>query len=225
MSAGFPSGQGLDTLTPMKICGRFTYGLIALLAGVACLLSYGAGPAVAQSQQVLVPVDGKDPVDGSQLIGVRLTAEDGKAFLFFLCDGDNTNPRVIFGHGAEINKPTKPMAFDVTIDGGETRRHYFAVLPNTRSALFFARTAQMYEDRFGTSPEVFNEQTRAVNPDYIAWTDNIYNQLIADFFFGRRATVQFTDVSGQSHIYSFQLALLAENIGRLQTCYEAPRVY
>ena len=83
----------------------------------------------------------------------------------------------------------------------------------------------MYEDRFGKSPEVFNERTRAVNPDYIDWTDNIYNQLIADFFFGKHAIVQFKDVSGQSHLYKFQLALLAENIGRLQTCYEAPRVY
>jgi hypothetical protein len=209
----------------MRIQGRYFFGLIAMLAGVFGLLVCNAGLAVAQGQPVLVPVDGKDPVDGSQLVGVRLAAEDEKAFLFFLCDSDNTNPRVIFGHGAEINKPTKPMAFDVTIDGGETRRHYFAVLPNMRSALFFARTAQMYEDRFGTSPEVFNEQTRAVNPEYIAWTDNIYNQLIADFFFGKHAIIQFTDVSGQSYLYKFQLALLAENIARLQTCYEAPRVY
>lgn len=184
-----------------------------------------AFPVWAQTQPVLVAVDGEDPEDGSRLVGVRLTSEDGKGYLFFLCDSDNTNPRVIFGHGSEIHAPTKPIGFDISFDGGESQRHYFTVLKSKRTAVFFVRTAEMYHDRFGTSPPVFDERTRAVNPGYINWTDNIYNQLTADFFFSKVASLRFTDGSDDSHAYVFQLVRLAENIARLQSCYEAPRVY
>lgn len=182
-------------------------------------------PVLAQTQPVLVPVDGEDPEDGSRLIGVRLTSEDGKAFLFFLCDSDNTNPRIIFGHGAVIHEPTKPIGFDLSLDGGPGQRHYFTVANNRRSAVFFVRTAEMYHPRFGDSPPVFDETTRAVNRGYIDWTDNIYNQLTADFFFSKVAALTFTDGSDNVHGYVFQLVQLAENIGRLQSCYEAPRIY
>lgn len=209
---------GLD----MNVCryGLSLLGLGLLLAALPFIL-----PAAAQSVPVLVPVDGKDPVDGSQLTGVRLADETRRAFLFFLCDADNTNPRIIFGHGSDLHAPTKPLGFDVEIEGMEPQRHYFAILPNKRSGVFFVRTAAMYEPRFGTSPPVFDETSRAVNKEYILWTDNIYNQVTADFFFGKVASLFFTDGFGESHGYTFQLALLAENIGRLADCYEAPRLY
>lgn len=184
-----------------------------------------AAPASAQEVPLLVPVDGEDPQDGSRLKGVRLASENREAFLFLLCDSDNTNPRIIFGHGEKIHDPTKPIGFDISIDGADSQRHYFTVLKNGRTAVFFVRTAAMYHDRFGDSPPVFNEQTRAVNKAYIEWTDNIYNQLTADLFFGGVAALRFTDGAGGRHAYVFQLKRLAENIGRLESCYEAPWVY
>lgn len=199
---------------------RLSFPILCLLVA----LSVTAPPAFAQ-QPVVVPVDGKDPLDGSQLTGVRLTSEGGKAFLFFLCDSDNTNPRIIFGHGQEIHAPTKPIGFDISIDGNDSQRHYFTVLKNRKSAVFFVRTAAMYHDRFGESPPVFDETSKAVNRQYIAWTDNIYNQVTADLFFGNIASLRFTDGSDKRHAYIFQLKRLAENIGRLESCYEAPWVY
>ncbi|WP_420420071.1 hypothetical protein [Pacificispira sp.] len=197
--------------------------LCALPASVAAQQNEAASQSTAQP--VIVPVDGSDPEDGSRLTGVRLTSENGKAFLFFLCDSDNTNPRIIFGHGQDIHKPTKPIGFDIAIDGTESQRHYFTVLKNSRSAVFFVRTAEMYHDRFGESPPVFNEQTRSVNRQYIAWTDNIYNRVTADLFFGKLALLRFTDGANKPHAYVFHLQRLAENIGRLESCYEAPWVY
>lgn len=193
---------------------------------ICLLVAFGVTASTAMSQQpIVVPVDGKDPQDGSHLTGVRLSSENGKGFLFFLCDSDNTNPRIIFGHGQEIHKPTKPIGFDISIDGNESQRHYFTVLKNGKSAVFFVRTAEMYHGRFGESPPVFDEATRAVNREYIAWTDNIYNQLTADLFFGNVASLRFTDGADSRHAYVFQLKRLAENIGRLEGCYEAPWVY
>lgn len=201
-----------------------------LLMLIALELSVPGGPVFAQTSQspapqIVVPVDGKDPVDGSRLFGVRLAAESGKAFLFFLCDSDNTNPRIIFGHGEEIHAPTKPVGFEFTIDDAPPFKHYFAVLPNKRSAIFFVRTAAMYEDRFGVSPKVFDEASRAVNQNYIDWTNNVYNQVTADLMFGTLASVHFVDGAGNEHDYVFHLVQLAEQIGRLKSCYESPWVY
>jgi hypothetical protein len=200
---------------------RLRHVLALLAAGILL----GATPAPAQeSTPVIVPVDGEDPQDGSRLTGVRLTSEDGGAYLFFLCDSDNTNPRIIFGHGSALDRSTRPVGFTVTFDGGESTEHFFTVLQNPRTAVFFVRTAEMYHGRFGESPPVFDKQTRAVNPDYIAWTDNVYNQITTDFFFAETAALRFTDADGTRHAYVFRLKRLPETIGRLESCLESPRV-
>lgn len=189
-------------------------------------MGVGAVSAAAQNADVpvLVPVDTADPVDGTHIVGVRLASTDRQAFLFIWCDADNTNPRIIFTHGRELDAPTKPVGFDVTIDEVE-HRHYFTVMKNTKAGMFFVRTAKMYHDRFGKSPEVFDPETRAVNPLYIDWTDNIYNQVTDDLFFGEQATFTFTDAAGDGYSYVFPLVPLSAHIGRLRDCYEAPRKF
>ncbi|NMM45545.1 hypothetical protein HH303_13705 [Rhodospirillaceae bacterium KN72] len=204
---------------------RFFQFLGAAFLACATIPVSEAFAETAQTAPVVVRVDGKDPEDGSHLTGVRVASEDSKAFLFLMCDSDNTNPRIVFGHGKVLNKHTKPIGFDISIDGRPVERHYFAVLRNQKSAVFFVRTAEMYEDRFGKSPNVFNESSRAVNPAYIAWTDNIYNKLTADLFFGKVAALRFTDGEGEKFTYVFRLVQLAEHITQLKACYEAPRVY
>jgi hypothetical protein len=189
-------------------------------------LTFGAPAAVAQGTEapLAVPLNTKDPEDGTAIRGVRLASEDRQAFLFIWCDADNTNPRIIFTHGRDLDESTKPIGFDVTIDG-VTFRHYFTVMKNTKAAMYFVRTAEMYHDRFGVSPEVFDPKTRAVNPLYIEWTDNIYNQVTDDLFFGERGRFDFTDGAGAAFSYTFPLLPLAGHIARLRDCYEAPRQF
>ena len=198
-----------------------------LLNGIlvaAVLWLGGTWPASAQDIPLLVELDVEDPFDGSHWTGVRLASENRDAFLFLFCDDDNTNPRIVFAHGQDIHDPTKPIGFDISVDGAESERHFFTVLPNRNSAVFFVRTAEMYESQFGQSPPVFNEQN-AVNAQYIAWTDNIYNYLTQRLFFGEIGAVRFTDGSDQPHGYSFALLPLSDHIGRLRDCYEPPWIY
>ncbi|MEQ8443804.1 MAG: hypothetical protein RIM33_06970 [Alphaproteobacteria bacterium] len=198
--------------------------MIGILTAFLVALS-SAATVPAQDIPLLVEIDVEDPFDGSHWTGVRLASENRQAFLFLFCDDDNTNPRIVFAHGQAIHDPTKPIGYEIAVDGAESETHYFTVLPNRNSAVFFVRTAQMYEDRFGTSPPVFNEQTRAVNPQYIAWTDNIYNHLTQKLFFGEIASFRFTDGNSQPHGYSFRLLPLSDHIGRLRDCYEPPWVF
>jgi len=199
---------------------RFLNGILV----AAILWLGGTWPASAQDIPLLVELNVEDPFDGSQWTGVRLASENRDAFLFLFCDDDNTNPRIVFAHGQDIHDPTKPIGFDISVDGAESERHFFTVLPNRNSAVFFVRTAEMYEGQFGRSPPVFNEQN-AVNAEYIAWTDNIYNYLTQRLFFGEIGAVRFTDGSDQPHGYSFALLPLSDHIGRLRDCYEPPWIY
>jgi|GEM_PF-819133 len=199
---------------------RFLNGILV----AAILWLGGTWPASAQDIPLLVELNVEDPFDGSQWTGVRLASENRDAFLFLFCDDDNTNPRIVFAHGQDIHDPTKPIGFDISVDGAESERHFFTVLPNRNSAVFFVRTAEMYEGQFGRSPPVFNEQN-AVNAEYIAWTDNIYNYLTQRLFFGEIGALRFTDGSDQPHGYSFALLPLSDHIGRLRDCYEPPWIY
>ena len=204
----------------------FIRGLTAvLMAGLLAGAVGGSARAQTEPVPVLIPLDVEDPEDGSRWTGLRLAAEGGRAYLFLFCDSDNTNPRILFAHGSGIDDPTKPVGIRITIDEAEPFTHYFTVTNNSRAAMYFVRTAEMYRSRFGTAPPVFNAQTRAINPLYVAWTDNIYNQVTADLFFGEILDMRFTDAAGAEHAYRFNLVRLAENIGRLAGCYEAPQVY
>lgn len=207
------------SLCRMTLVGALAVG--ALAVGLANFITLGQ----AFSAPIVVPIDAADPEDGSRWTGVRLASADQRAYLYLYCDSDNTNPRMLFVHGSEISAPTKPIVVDFLIDGVTSFEHYFTVSSNPRAALYFVKTAEMYEPRFGTAPPVFDDQTRSINPRYIAWTDNIYNQVMADLFFGKELDLNLKDASGASHAYHFNLVQLAENIGRIGGCYEPPQIY
>lgn len=201
----------------------------ALIASGLCAV--GAAPAAANP----IPVDGKDPKDGTQLTGFRLQSEDGGAFLYFLCDEGEQNPRLWISHAHEIGGSTQPFRIAYSIDGGPMQKHWFFVLPNLKSGAFFPRYNQMYEERFGETPEMFDKQAGAVSPAYVDWYDNIYNSVIADFGFGGDAALfklwEATDgatdggTDGQSFSYFFNLIPLRDFMPRLTSCYEPPRNY
>lgn len=191
---------------------------LALILGLTVL----AAPAAANP----ITVDGKDPKDGSDLVGFRVQSEDGKAFLYFLCDSGEDNPELWFSHGQEIGGNTKPFRIAYTIDGGPRQEHWFYVLENLKSGAFFPRYNQMYEARFGETPEMFDKAAGSVSQDYVDWYNNIYNTVIADFGFGgERATFEITDLKDATHTYRFNLIPLRDYMSRLKSCYEPPVNY
>lgn len=200
---------------------------VALCACVALGATAGAGQARAQEDGVTtkpVPVDGKDPRDGTQLTGFRIQSSDGKAFLYFLCDVGEENPRLWFSHGQEIGASTKPFKIAYSIDGEALQTHWFYVLPNLKSGAFFPRHNQMYEERFGETPEMFDKEAGSVSQAYVDWYNNIYNSIIADFGFGGEAALfKIWDTSDQTYSYLFNLIAVRDYMVRLKSCYEPPR--
>lgn len=206
--------------------GRMTIWRMGRLLTVLALLGLApmieAGPAAANP----VPVDGKDPKDGTDLMGFRLQSEGGKAFLYFLCDAGDANPELWITHGHEIGASTQPFRVTYSIDGGPVQEHWFYVMENLKSGAFFPRYNQMYEARFGATPEMFDKAAGSVSQDYVDWYNNIYNTLIADFGFGG-TTADFTiiDTAGDSYSYQFNLIPLRDFMTRLKGCYEPPVNY
>jgi hypothetical protein len=204
--------------TALRSCARFALALVAL----AFLSTIAAGPVRANP----VPVDGKDPKDGTELTGFRVQSEDGKAFLYFLCDAGESNPMLWISHAEKIGESTKPFRTAYSIDGGPLQQHWFFVLKNLKSGAFFPRYNQMYEARFGPAPEMFDKQAGNVSQQYVDWYDNIYNTVIADFGFGgESALFRLVDTSGQEYNYLFNLIPVRDFMSRLTNCYEPPRNY
>jgi len=173
-----------------------------------------------------ITVDGKDPKDGSAVTGFRLQSEDKQAFLYFLCDADEENPKLWISHGEEIGGSTEPFRIAYSIDGGPLQNHWFYVLPNLKSGSFFPRYNQMYEERFGPTPEMFDKQAGSVSPDYVDWYDNLYNSIIRDFGFGGDAALfKLTDKTDRDFTYLFNIITLPDFMPRLKGCYESPRNY
>ncbi|MBP5857837.1 hypothetical protein KAJ83_12525 [Marivibrio halodurans] len=206
--------------------GRMTIWRVGKLSVALAVLGFVSAVWAWSAAANPVPVDGKDPKDGTDLTGFRLQSMDGKAFLYFLCDAGDANPELWITHGHEIGASTQPFRVTYSIDGGPVQEHWFYVMENLKSGAFFPRYNQMYEARFGPTPEMFDKEAGSVSPEYVDWYNNIYNTLIADFGFGG-TTADFTiiDTEGNSHGYQFNLIPLRDSMARLKRCYEPPVNY
>lgn len=190
----------------------------------ALLATEGAVRAEVHNTTPPVPVDGNDPKDGTKMTGFRVQSADGKAFLYFLCDEGESNPRLWFSHPHKIGESTKPFEIAYSIDGAALQKHWFYVLPNLKSGAFFPRYNQMYEKRFGKTPEMFDKSAGSVSQQYVDWYDNIYNTVVADFGFGGEAALfKIWDTKGESYNYLFNIIPLQDHMYRLKSCYEQPR--
>jgi hypothetical protein len=201
------------------VCDRAVGAFLVLLMGFVV-----ANPGAVRANPITV--DGKDSRDGSAITGFRLQSENKQAFLYFLCDADEENPKLWVSHGEIIGESTEPFRIAYSIDGGPLQIHWFYVLPNLKSGAFFPRYNQMYEERFGPTPEMFDKQAGSVSPLYVDWYDNLYNSIIRDFGFGGDAALfKLTDKKGQDFSYLFNIITLPDFMPRLKDCYESPRNY
>lgn len=197
--------------------------LLNMMKGIwfvaACLVLVPSGPV----QAAVIPIDGKDPADGSAVTGIRVDSDDGGgAFLYFLCDDDTARPKIILSHPKDIDAPTKPFKVAVTYDDGRRHGHYFHVMKNRKLAAFFVRHAQLYEDRFGAHPPMFDPQTSALNPAYVTWDHSIYSAVVSDFAFAASAELLFKSADGSRFQYRFDLSGMDALLPRLSACYRQP---
>ncbi|RVU34901.1 hypothetical protein EOI86_18875 [Hwanghaeella grinnelliae] len=187
-------------------------GLFLLLAGFAADASAGWSK-----------VGGKDKEDGSQLKGIALTSDDGKARLFFLCDSDKAAPQILIAHKEVIGKATEPFRVTYLVDDGDEQVHWFLAKGSGKTGSFFVRYPDDYEERFGPQPPPFSPGSNAINPDYLDWDRNIYLTVVHDFLNGKVALVRIRDTRKQNHYYSFILLGMKDYISELSACYNTPK--
>lgn len=185
-----------------------------------CLLLTGhAGDAVAAWSKV----SGKDKEDGSQLKGIALTSDDGKARLFFLCDSDKAAPQILISHKDVIGAAADPFRVTYLIDDRDEHIHWFLAKGSGKTGYFFVRYPADYEKRFGPQPPPFSPGSNAINPDYLDWDRNIYLTVVQDFLSGTVALIRIRDTEKQNHFYSFILAGMTDYISELSACYDTPK--
>lgn len=192
--------------------------VLTVLALMAILTGVGSNADAAW-----VTVSGKDKEDGSQLNGIALTSDDGKARLFFLCDSDKAAPQVMIAHKEVIGKAADPFRVTYLIDERDEQIHWFLAKGSGKTGRFFVRYPADYEERFGAQPPPFSPGSNAINPDYLDWDRNIYLTVVQDFLTGTVALIRIRDTQKQNHFYSFILAGMADHIGQLSACYNSPK--
>lgn len=168
-------------------------------------------------------VSGKDKEDGSQLNGIALTSDDGKARLFFLCDSDKAAPQILISHKEVIGKAADPFRVTFLIDDGDEQAHWFLAKGSGKTGSFFVRYPIDYEERFGPQPPPFSPGSNAINPDYLGWDRNIYLTVVQDFLNGKVALIRIRDKQKQNHYYSFILLGMKDYISELSACYNTPK--
>jgi len=168
-------------------------------------------------------VSGRDKEDGSQLQGIALTSDDGKARLFFLCDSDKAAPQIMISHKEVIGKAADPFRVTYLIDDRDEQIHWFLAKGSGKTGHFFVRYPIDYEKRFGPQPQPFSPGSNAINPEYLAWDRNIYLTVVHDFLTGTVALIRIRDKQKQNHYYSFILAGMKDYMSELSACYNAPK--
>ena len=191
---------------------------LSALALLVLLAGFPAGEVAAWTK-----VAGKDKEDGSQLKGIALTSDDGKARLFFLCDSDKAAPQIMISHTEVIGKPADPFRVTYLIDDRDEQIHWFLAKGSGKTGYFFVRYPIDYEERFGPQPQPFSPGSNAINPDYLGWDRNIYLTVVHDFLTGTVALIRIRDKEKKSHYYSFILAGMKDYMSELSACYDTPK--
>lgn len=208
-------------------------GLLAVWLGLAGTFPQGSGEGnggsgggfgMAGGHILANPfrVKGRDREDDSAQAGLALRAEDGRAFLYLLCDEDDDNPHIVYSGGARIDAHTQPVKVQYSVDGGPPVKHWFIVNRGGKTALYFPRYNRMYWKRLGRNPEIFDKETGGVGADYITWYDNTYNIVIADFASGRWLDFTLWDGAGERHDHRFDISGMKNALHYLSVCVEPP---